>query len=190
MEDSAGVAAVEVFAGVDVAKKDHWACAVTAGGEELFSRAVRNDEAAIDALIDYARRNADRLGWAESSEGLLARLRILNGRDADLAADANRAANRLRDALLAVCPALERTVGDQLATSAGLRQALSRWPTPTASTTQPASPPTPGSPPPTPNQAAATPPDETGAATTGSKTPCSKPPSPPPNTTPAPAPTT
>lgn len=195
MEDSASVAAVEVFVGVDIAKRDHWACAVTAGGEELFSRAVGNDEATIDALIeeaagrgpaalvvdqtgsaaallleaaarrgaavayvpglvmrraadlyagaaktdpkdafvlaDYARRNADRLGWAEPSGELLGRLRVLNGRDADLAADATRAANRLRDALLAVCPALERVVGDQLAKSAGLRQALSRWPTPT-----------------------------------------------------------
>lgn len=196
MEDSAGVAAVEVFVGVDIAKGDHWACAITVGGEELFSRAVRNDEAAIDALIDeaadhgpaalvvdqtgsaaslvleaaarrgaavayvpglvmrraadlyagaaksdpkdafvladYARRNADRLGWAEPAGELLARLRVLNGRDADLAADATRAANRLRDALLAVCPALERAVGDQLSTSAGLRQAIARWPTPAA----------------------------------------------------------
>lgn len=196
MEDSAGVAAVEVFVGVDVAKGDHWAHAVAAGGEELFSRAVRNDEAAIDALIDeaagrgpaalvvdstgsaasllleaaarrgvpvayvpglvmrraadlyagaaktdpkdafvladYARRNSDRLGWAGPSEALLEELRVLNGRDADLAADATRAANRLRDALLAVCPALERGVGDQISTSSGLRQALARWPTPTA----------------------------------------------------------
>ncbi len=189
-------AAVEVFVGVDVAKADHWACAVTAGGEEVFSRAVANDEAAIDAMIedaagrgpaalvvdvtgsaasllleaaarrgapvayvpglamrraadlyagsaktdpkdafvlaDYARRNSDRLQWAAPSDEMLARLRILNGRDADLAADATRACNRLRDALLAVCPALERAVGDRLANSAGLRQALIRWPTPTA----------------------------------------------------------
>ena len=60
------------------------------------------------------------------------RLRILNGRDADLAADATRAANRLRDALLAVSPALERALGDKVATSGGARDALARWGTPTA----------------------------------------------------------
>lgn len=190
-----GYCAGGVFVGVDVAKAGHWACAVAAGGKELFSRAVANDEAAIDALIgeaagwgavvlvvdqtgsaaallleaaarrgvavayvpglvmrraaglcagaaktgpkdafvlaDYASRNADRLQWAAPTDELLARLRVLNGRDADLAADAARAANRLRDALLAVSPALERAAGDHLA-AAGLRQALVRWPTPTA----------------------------------------------------------
>ncbi len=189
-------AAGEVFVGIDVAKADHWAHAVAAGGKELFSRAVANDEAAIDALIDeatgcgavvlvidqtgsaalllleaaanrgvpvayvpglvmrraadlyagaaktdpkdafvladYASRNSDRLQRAAPADELLARLRVLNGRDADLAADATRASNRLRDALLAVCPPLERAVGDHLAATAGLRQALVRWPTPTA----------------------------------------------------------
>ena len=189
-------AAGGVFVGVDVAKGDHWAHAVAAGGAELFSRAVANDEAAIGALIDeaagggpvvlvidqtgsaasllleaaanrgvpvayvpglvmrraadlyagaaktdpkdafvladYASRNSDRLQWAAPADELLARLRVLNGRDADLGADATRAANRLRDALLAVSPALERATGDRLANNAGLRQALVRWPTPTA----------------------------------------------------------
>ena len=83
-------------------------------------------------LADYARRNADRLSWTTPSDELLARLRILNGRDADLAADATRAANRLRDALLAVSPALERALGDKVATSGGARDALARWGTPTA----------------------------------------------------------
>ena len=185
---------IEVFVGVDVAKGDHYACAVTAAGAEVLARPVANDEAAIDRLIDdaaahgavalvidatssaasllmetatrrrlavayvsglamrraadlyagaaktdpkdafvladYARRNADRLTWTEPSDELLATLRILNGRDADLAADATRAANRLRDALLAVSPALERAVGDKLATNAGARDALARWATP------------------------------------------------------------
>ena len=189
-------AGVEVFVGVDVAKGDHYACAATADGAEVLARSVRNDETAINQLIDdaaahgavalvidttssaasvlleaaaaralpvayvsglvmrraadlyagaaktdpkdafvladYARRNADRLVWVQPSDELLARLRILNGRDADLAADANRAANRLRDALLAVSPALERATGDKLAANAGLRDALARWGTPTA----------------------------------------------------------
>ena len=163
---------IEVFVGVDVAKGDHYACAVSAAGAEVLARSVCNDEASIGRLIDdaaahgagalvidttssaasllleaaarrevpvayvtglamrraadlyvgaaktdakdaavladYSRRNADRLTWTTPRDELLARLRILNGRDADLAADATRAANRLRDALLAVSPALER----------------------------------------------------------------------------------
>ena len=39
---------------------------------------------------------------------------------------------RLRDALLAVSPALERALGDKVATSGGARDALARWGTPTA----------------------------------------------------------
>ena len=195
MEDSVPVG-VEVFVGVDVAKGDHYACAVTSGGGEVLARSVPNDEAAIgrllddaaaggavalvidttssaaslliavaaarglpvayvsglamrraadlyagaaktdpkDALVlaDYARRNADRLTWVAPSDELLARLRILNGRDADLAADATRTANRLRDALLAISPALERATGDKLTTNAGLRDALARWGSPGA----------------------------------------------------------
>ena len=46
-------------------------------------------------LADFAWRNADRLTWTTVTDELLARLRILNGRDTDLAADATRAANRL-----------------------------------------------------------------------------------------------
>ena len=61
-------------------------------------------------LADYARRNAYRLSWTAPSDELTARLRILNGRDADLAADATRAANQLRDTLLAASPTLERAL--------------------------------------------------------------------------------
>ena len=151
MEDSV-LAGIEVFVGVDIAKGDHYACAVTSAGTEVLARGVPNDEASISRLIDdaaahgtvalvidttssaasllleaatrrevpvayvtglamrraadlyagaaktdpkdafvladYARRNADRLPWTQPSDELLARLRILNGRDADLAADA------------------------------------------------------------------------------------------------------
>lgn len=187
---------IEVFVGVDIAKGDHYACALACAGGEAFARGVPNDEASIGRLIDdasacgaaalvidatssaasllievaaerrlpvayvsglamrraadlyagaaktdpkdafvladYARRNADRLTWIKPSDELLATLRVLNGRDADLAADATRAANRLRDALLAVSPALERAVGDKLTANAGLRDALTRWGAPTA----------------------------------------------------------
>ena len=71
------------------------------------------------------------LTWIEANDELLLRLRVLNGRDADLAGDANRAINRCRDALLAISPALERTTGHRL-TQPGIRDALTKWPTPTA----------------------------------------------------------
>lgn len=176
--------AIEVFVGVDMAKGDHYAQAITTTGEALFDRAVANDEAAIAGLIrdaaahgavalvvdqpasgaqlllavardaqvpvayvtglqmrraaelyagaaktdprdawvlaDFARRNADRLTWLAISDELLAELRVLNGRDVDLAADANRIVNRCRDALVAISPALERAVGDRLGVSAVL----------------------------------------------------------------------
>jgi len=187
-------ASIDVFVGVDMAKGDHYAQAISAAGE-LFDRPVGNDEAAIAELIDaarvhgqvalvvdqpasgaqlllavarargvpvayvtglqmrraadlyagsaktdprdawvladYARRNADRLAWLAVTDELLASLRILNGRDVDLATDANRTTNRCRDALVAVSPALERAVGDRL-DKAGVRDLLARYPTPTA----------------------------------------------------------
>ena len=44
----------EVFVGVDIAKGDHYACAVTLTGEEVLARSVRNDETAIGCLVDDA----------------------------------------------------------------------------------------------------------------------------------------
>ncbi len=186
----------EVFVGVDIAKGDHYACAVSAAGTEVLSRAVPNDETAIgwlidddathgrvalvidttssaaallmeiaakrhlatayvtglamrraadlyagaaktepkDALVlaDYARHNADRLSWTTPSDELLVRLRILNGRDADLAADATRAANRpqRRPVGRVACAGARR--GDKLSSSGDARDALARWSTPTA----------------------------------------------------------
>ena len=66
---------------------------------DLYAGAAKTDPKDAAVLADYARRNADRLTWTAPSDELLERLRILNGRDTDLAADATRAANRLRDAL-------------------------------------------------------------------------------------------
>ena len=98
----------------------------------LYAGAAKTDPKDAQVLADYAWRNADRLTWTTVTDGLLACLRILNGRDTDLAGNATRAANRLRDALLAVSPALERAVGDRLVSVSGLRAALGRWPTPSA----------------------------------------------------------
>ncbi len=44
----------DVFVGVDMAKEDHYAQAITANGEELFSGPVPNDQAAIEELLDRA----------------------------------------------------------------------------------------------------------------------------------------
>ncbi len=98
----------------------------------LYAGAAKTDPKDAQVLADFAWRNADRLTWTSVTDELLARLRILNGRDTDLAADATRAANRLRDALLAVSPALERAVGDRLVSVRGLRAALVKWSTPSA----------------------------------------------------------
>jgi hypothetical protein len=81
-------------------------------------------------LADYARRNADRLTWLEIGDELLAEMRVINGRDVDLAEDANRAANCCRDALTAVSPALERVLGARLG-DAGVRDLVRALPTPT-----------------------------------------------------------
>ncbi len=43
---------VEVFVGVDVAKGDHYACAVTSRGTELLARSLPNDETTIGRLLD------------------------------------------------------------------------------------------------------------------------------------------
>ena len=99
---------------------------------DLYAGAAKTDPKDAQVLADVAWRNADRLTWTTVTDELLARLRILNGRDTDLASDATRAANRLRDALLAVSPALERAVGDRLVSAPGLRAALVKYPTPTA----------------------------------------------------------
>lgn len=190
------VTEIDVFVGIDMAKGDHYAQAISRDGTELFKRPVLNDETTIVELIDearthgtrvamvvdqpasgaqlllslaaaqgvavayvtglqmrraadlyagsaktdpidawvladFARRNADRLTWLQVTDDLLVELRILNGRDIDLATDATRTINRCRDALTAISPALERVVGSKLG-HAGVRDALEKWSTPTA----------------------------------------------------------
>lgn len=98
---------------------------------DLYAGAAKTDPIDAWVLADFARRNADRLVWIEVTDDVLVELRILNGRDIDMAADATRAINRCRDALCAVSPALERAVGSRLG-QAGIRDVLSKWPTPTA----------------------------------------------------------
>lgn len=142
---------IEVVVGVDMAKGDHFAQAMTMSGEELFARPIGNDQADIESAIDeaqrhgkvalvidmtasvaqlllsvaverevsvayvtglqmrraadlyagtaktdprdafviadFARRNSDRLTWLEVTDEMLVELRVLNGRDVDLAGD-------------------------------------------------------------------------------------------------------
>lgn len=98
---------------------------------DLYAGSAKTDPRDAWVLADFARRHADQLVWIAVSDELLARLRILNGRDVDLAEDANRITNRCRDALVSVSPALERAVGEHLA-KPGVRDLLARYPTPTA----------------------------------------------------------
>ena len=186
---------IGVVVGVDMAKGDHFAQAITIDGEELFARPLANDQADIESMIDtasehgtvalvvdmtasvaqllltvaaergvqvayvtglqmrraadlyagtaktdprdafviadFARRNSDRLTWLEVTDELLVELRVLNGRDVDLASDATRTINRCRDALVAVSPALERAIGGRLS-QPGVRDVLKKFPTPSA----------------------------------------------------------
>jgi transposase len=193
--DETEVGRIEAWVGLDVGKEDHHATVISAAGERLFERAVRNDEAAVEELLelaaesgrcalvidqpgsigslavcvarergvpiayvpglvmrraselypgeaktdrrdsfvlaDTARTHARRLHWLEPSDETLERLRVLGGYDDDLAHDVNRTANRLRDMLLAVSPALERVLGPRLDHPVA-RALLARYPTPTA----------------------------------------------------------
>jgi transposase len=187
---------VDVWVGLDVGKSEHFADVLDDDGERLFARAVGNDQADLEALLDRAarhgmpglvidqpgsiaqlalavaarrgvpvayvpglvmRRAADlypgeaktdrrdacvladtgrtrrrQVHWLDAgSDELLAQLRVLNGFDIDLAADATRLASRLRDALTSISPALEQAVGERLH-QAGVRDLLARYPTLTA----------------------------------------------------------
>ena len=187
---------VDVWVGLDVGKLEHFADVLDDNGERLFARAVVNDQADLEALLDRAaghgtpglvidqpgsiaqlalavaarrgtpvayvpglvmRRAADlypgeaktdrrdayvladtartrrkQVHWLDaSSDELLAKLRVLNGYDIDLAADQTRLASRLRDALTAIAPGLERAVGHRLH-QPGVRDLLAAYPTLTA----------------------------------------------------------
>ena len=97
---------------------------------DLYAGSAKTDPRDAWVLADFARRNADRLAWIDVGDELLLKLRVLNGRDVDLATDANRITNRARDALTALSPGLERIVGHRFG-QAGVRDLMTKWPTPT-----------------------------------------------------------
>ena len=98
---------------------------------ELYPGEAKTDRRDSLVLADTARTHARRLHWLEVGDETLERLRVLGGYDDDLAHDVNRTANRLRDMLLSVSPALERVLGPRLDHPVG-RALLARYPTPTA----------------------------------------------------------
>ena len=98
---------------------------------QLYVGAAKTDPKDAWVLADFARRHSDQLVWLDLSDDPLAKLRILNGRDVDLAEDMNRAINRCRDALTSISPGLECAIGSRLG-HGGVRDLLAGRPTPTA----------------------------------------------------------
>jgi transposase len=72
-----------IWVGIDAGKGHHWAVAIDADGETLFSTKVINDEAQILTLIETARERADEVRWAVDISGrasaLLLALLIAHG---------------------------------------------------------------------------------------------------------------
>ncbi len=95
---------------------------------QLYDGTAKTDPKDAWVLADYARRNLDRLNVVQATDQQLAPMRALNGHDEDLAADQTRIINRLRDALLSTRPALERAIGNRLA-SPGILDVLRKYPT-------------------------------------------------------------
>ncbi|MEV7217905.1 IS110 family transposase [Kitasatospora cineracea] len=58
-----------IWVGIDAGKGHHWAVAVDADGESVFSTKVINDESQILALIETAREKADEVRWAVDISG-------------------------------------------------------------------------------------------------------------------------
>ena len=99
---------------------------------DLYPGEAKTDRRDAFVLADFGRTRHRQLHWIDTaSDELLEQLRVLGGYDADLAADATRLSNRLRDALTSVSPALERVLGPRLH-QAGVRDLLAHHPAPAA----------------------------------------------------------
>lgn len=94
---------------------------------DLYPGDAKTDRRDAYVIADTARTRRDQIHWLGIDDDLLVQLRVLNGLDVDLAADATRHANRLRDALTSISPALERAVGSKLQ-HAGVRDLLAKHP--------------------------------------------------------------
>jgi transposase len=99
---------------------------------DLYPGEAKTDRRDAFVIADTGRTRRKQVHWLDvGSDELLERLRVLNGFDIDLAADQTRLANRCRDALTSVSPALERALGARLH-QAGVRDLLAKYPTLTA----------------------------------------------------------
>jgi transposase len=99
---------------------------------DLYPGEAKTDKRDAFIIADTGRTRRRQVHWLDAgSDELLGQLRVLNGSGIDLAADQTRLANRLRDALTSVSPALERALGKRLS-QAGVRDLLARYPTLTA----------------------------------------------------------
>jgi transposase len=99
------------------------------------SAVYRGGEAKTDAkdarvIADQSRMRGDDLPLLRPDDDLIAQLRMLTAHRADLVADRTRTINRLRQQLVAVCPALERAA--QLASDRGWVVLLTHYQRPKA----------------------------------------------------------
>src|SRR5262249_22872624 len=93
---------------------------------DLYPGEAKTDRRDAYVLADTGRTRRKQVHWLDTgSDELLAQLRMLNGYDIDLAADATRLASRLRDALTSIPPALERAVGERRRPGCGSGASLS-----------------------------------------------------------------
>jgi transposase len=98
---------------------------------DLYPGEAKTDRRDAFVIANTARTHAKQIHWLDlHTDTALEELRVLNGFDSDLAGDVNKTTNRLRDALTAVSPALERVLGPQLH-HRGPRRLLAKWSTPT-----------------------------------------------------------
>ncbi len=99
---------------------------------DLYPGEAKTDRRDAFVLADTGRIRRHQVHWLDAgNDELLAQLRVLNGYDADLATDATRLSNRIRDALTGISPALERVLGPRLH-HPGVRDLLARYPAPQA----------------------------------------------------------
>jgi Transposase len=85
---------------------------VTRRAADLYPGEAKTDKRDAFIIADTGRTRRRQVHWLDAGSD---ELRVLNGFDIDLAADQTRLANRLRDALTSVSPALERALGKRLA---------------------------------------------------------------------------
>ena len=108
-----------------LAGRQVWQASVTYRGGE-----AKTDAKDARVIADQSRMRGTDLPVLHPDDDLITELRMLTGHRADLVADRTRTINRLRQQLVAVCPALERVA--QLTHDRGWVVLLSRYQRPKA----------------------------------------------------------